>query len=307
MTVIRDLPVPAVWHEIVADELERVLPDPELSDCGEPRLRSLVEAMRYSLLGPGKRIRPLLTLAVVDAWGGDVRAAAPLAVATECVHACSLVHDDLPSMDDDDLRRGRPTSHIKFGEATAILVGDALQTIAFACCARSDLPATVRIEAVDVLARATGWEGMVGGQHMDISPETSAPQADIDPIDAVRAMHDRKTGALLAASLEIGAVFVGAHQDDRRRVAALGREMGWLFQLVDDLLDVVGDRETIGKPQGSDDRMGKNTAVAAFGGVEELRTACDTQVERCCLFARDLPSGGGRLSDLARFIRQRDR
>lgn len=287
----------------------------ELRDLVEPILESafdelsggsvapLGDAIRYSLLAGGKRIRPMLCLAAADAFDGDLPAVAPIAAAFELVHAYSLVHDDLPAMDDDALRRGMPTSHVVYGDATAILVGDALQARAFELVATaSQVDAGARIAIVALLARAAGWRGMVGGQYLDID-ESRVDHADVD---ALRDVHDRKTGALIAGAIEAGAIASGATSDDARHAAEFGRELGWLFQLVDDLLDATGDAEALGKTPGKDEASGKVTAIAAFGGTDALRTAVDEQLSRCLQLAAALPDGGGDLPDVARFVHARD-
>lgn len=263
----------------------------------------LGEAIRYSLLAGGKRIRPMLCLAAARACGGDVEPAALIAAAFELVHAYSLVHDDLPAMDDDDLRRGMPTSHVVYGDATAILVGDALQTRAFELVAEAEAIAPdARVEIVALLARAAGWQGMVGGQFLDIDEE----RVDRGDVAALRDVHDRKTGALIAGAIEAGAIAAGAGREVANVAASFGRELGWLFQLVDDLLDATGSAEALGKTPGKDEASGKVTAVDTFGGIDQLRAAVDEQLERCLALAASLPGGGGDLPDVARFVRARD-
>lgn len=272
-------------------------------DAASSSVAPLGDAIRYSLLAGGKRIRPMLCLAAADACDGDLAAIAPIAASFELVHAYSLVHDDLPAMDDDDLRRGMPTSHVVHGEATAILVGDALQARAFELVATAHaVPAERRIAVVALLAQAAGWQGMVGGQYLDID-ETRIDHADLT---ALRDVHGRKTGALIAGAIQAGAIAAGANDDDAARFAAFGRELGWLFQLVDDLLDATGSSESLGKTPGKDEAAGKVTAVDAFGGVDALRAAVDEQLQQCLDLARDLPAGGGDLPDVARFVHARD-
>lgn len=269
----------------------------------------LSEALRYALLSPGKRIRPILVLAALDAAGGTVDdASRDVACAFELVHAYSLVHDDLPAMDDDDLRRGRATTHVHYDEATAILVGDALQAEAFALVARAlaGRPGSLVAGVVLVLACAAGSAGMVGGQFLDVSLQRSG-----DDLAALRDLHDRKTGALLAGSIEVGAMLAGLDDDAVAAYATFGRELGWLFQLVDDLLDQVGDSARTGKATGRDQRHDKVTAIAVFGSIDALQRACDEQLTRCVELAGHLPScgtsGGGCLADIARYVRGRDR
>ena len=219
----------------------------------------LTEAMRYALLGGGKRLRPVLTLAACELVGGDPRSAVPAAVAVEMVHAYSLVHDDLPAMDDDDLRRGRPTCHRRFDEATAILAGDGLLTEAFAQLAA--LPQPAAAECVRILARASGRSGMVGGQMADL-------RAEVEPVtdaDGLRAIHRRKTGALITAALAMGG---RCGKADAKAIAALARyggAVGLLFQITDDLLDATGDAAAMGKAARKDSDRGKATYPSLLG------------------------------------------
>ena len=259
-------------------------------------------AIDYSLLAPGKRIRPVLALAAAEACGATTAPLARIAAAFELIHAYSLVHDDLPAMDDDDLRRGVPTSHKVYGDAVAVLVGDALQARAFELVATAtDVPAEARIAIVRVLANAAGWRGMVGGQYLDIREDRLEAE-----VAALRDVHDRKTGALIAGAIEAGAIAAGASHEQRVVFAEFGRELGWLFQLVDDLLDATGSAESLGKTPGKDARSGKVTAIDVFGGSDQLRTAADEQLELCLALAGALPNGGGRLPRIASFVHGRD-
>jgi geranylgeranyl diphosphate synthase, type II len=239
---------------------------------------ALIDAMRYATLGGGKRIRPLLTCATATSLGVDVANALAPACAVEFMHAYSLIHDDLPSMDDDDLRRGRPTVHIAFNEATAILAGDALQALAFETLLDDvTVPPAARLDMVRVLARAVGWQGMVGGQAFDMDATGRAIS-----VDALERMHRGKTGALLCASVELGAIASGA--DDRQRAALcdFGAALGLAFQIVDDLLDVTQSTQRIGKRAGADADLGKNTFPGLLGidgardrAIALHSTACD--------------------------------
>lgn len=273
----------------------------QLGDAGS--VSELGSALRYSLLAGGKRIRPMLCLAAADACGAQVESVAPVAAAIELIHAYSLVHDDLPAMDDDDMRRGLPTSHVVHGEAVAILVGDALQSRAFELVARAhSVSAQARISIVALLARAAGWKGMVGGQFLDIDDT----RRDLQDLVGLRDVHDRKTGALISAAIESGVLAAGANEETARVASEFGRELGWLFQLVDDLLDATGSITALGKTPGKDEASGKVTAVSAFGGVKRLRDAVDSQLEVCLDLAKKLPAGGGDLPDVARFVHARD-
>src|SRR5689334_3335333 len=232
----------------------------------------LEEAMRYSLLAGGKRIRPVLALATARALGREPREVLPLAGAIELIHTYSLIHDDLPAMDDDELRRGRPTCHVRYGEDVAILAGDALYAEAFRhlLTAQEGEPARV-LAAARELAAATGVDGMVGGQYLDIAGVSETP-ADL------RRLHELKTGRLIGASVVCVLLLAGT---DEQRVAEWRRfagELGVLFQIVDDILDVTGTDEGLGKPQGSDERHGKRTYVTEFGldGARRLAQECHT-------------------------------
>lgn len=243
------------WLEETRRWADRAL-ETALLDLGSSPPR-LVEALRYALLGPGKRLRPALVRMISAHFGGDDAAAALPAAAVECVHAYSLVHDDLPCMDDDDLRRGRPTCHKVYGEALAILAGDALLTLAFGLLARAEgRPA----ELARVLADGAGHGGMVGGQVQDLA-------ADADSADRalVLEIHARKTAALFSAAAEMGAIAAGADAARCRAAGAYGLALGRCFQATDDILDVTGDATTLGKTPGKDARARKPTLVAAVG------------------------------------------
>jgi geranylgeranyl diphosphate synthase type II len=233
----------------------------------EPRL---LEAMEYSLVSPGKRIRPILVMAAAEALGvAETAPLLPASCAVEMVHAYSLIHDDLPAMDDDDLRRGRPTNHKVFGEGIAILAGDALLTEAFAVIAGDDdgePPATERrLAAVRELAVAAGARGMVGGQTADLLAEGVA--ADLPLVESI---HRRKTGALLRASVRIGALLAGADAGALERLSSYGEAIGLAFQVADDLLDETGDTRATGKSAQRDRARGKSTVPAVLG-VEAAR------------------------------------
>ena len=229
------------------------------SDCPN----HLAEAIRYCLLAPGKRIRPLLTLAASEVCGGDVASAVPAACAVEMIHNYSLIHDDLPAMDDDELRRGRPTCHIKFDEATAILAGDALIPMAFETIARDVKPAEVALECSRLLAIAAGPSKLVGGQADDLGCEFGARDRVM-----LEKIHSRKTGALLTVSLELGAVTAQASDEDRHSLVSYGKHLGLAFQIVDDLLDFRGSQTKMGKRTGKDADRGKLTYPSVLGESE---------------------------------------
>ncbi len=231
----------------------------------------LAEAMRYAVLGGGKRFRPFLVLESAKLFGLEPSAALNAAAAIELIHCYSLVHDDLPAMDDDDMRRGRPTVHIAFDEATAILAGDALLTFAFEVIGQPEThpdPA-VRCELALTLARAAGPAGMAGGQQLDLEAERW-PRSDAHDVDRVREIQEKKTGALISWSAEAGAVLACASSDDRKALATYGYLLGAAFQIADDLLDVEGTAAEVGKATGKDAAAGKATYVSALG-VEGAR------------------------------------
>jgi geranylgeranyl diphosphate synthase type II len=235
----------------------------------------LEEAMRYSLLAGGKRIRPVLALATAGALGLDRSSMLPLAAAIELIHTYSLIHDDLPAMDDDDLRRGRLTCHKAFGEDVAILAGDGLYAEAFRLLLSEQRgePADVLAAAAE-LARATGVQGMVGGQFMDVAGTTSAGPAGL------RRLHELKTGRLIAASIGCVLLLTGDLKPDKiDSYRAFASELGVLFQIVDDILDVTGSETTLGKQQGSDERLGRRTYVTEFG-LDGARKLADQSHER---------------------------
>jgi geranylgeranyl diphosphate synthase type II len=256
----------------------------------------LEAAMRYSLLAGGKRIRPVLAMATARAIGTDPETVLPLAAAIELIHTYSLIHDDLPAMDDDDLRRGRPTCHIKFGEDVAILAGDALYAEAFKHLLTQQAAEPRRLlEAAAELAAATGVHGMVGGQYLDIADFGTTPEA-------LRTLHALKTGRLIGASVSCVLLLAGvdgAPEAAYRRYAA---ELGVLFQIVDDILDVTGTDAALGKPQGSDERHGKRTYVSHFGldGARRLARACHAAARASLRDAA--PDGALELEQITDFI-----
>ena len=224
----------------------------------------LEEAMRYSLLAGGKRIRPVLALATARSIGTDPADVLPAAAALELIHTYSLIHDDLPAMDDDDLRRGRATSHVAHGEDVAILAGDGLFAEAIRLISeRQDGPADRVVMALSKLTSATGVDGMVGGQYVDVSGQ------DLDA-EGLRRLHELKTGRLIAASVEMPLILGGLSEADTIAYRRFASELGVLFQIVDDILDVTGSDEELGKTHGSDERHGKVTYVSLFG-LEKAR------------------------------------
>jgi geranylgeranyl diphosphate synthase type II len=268
---------------------------------------SLCEAMRYSLLAPGKRLRPILVVMAAEACGGPASNPWPAACAVEMIHAYSLIHDDLPAMDDDDLRRGQPTCHKKFGEALAILAGDALLTMAFQVLAEG-YPAVTASSCCRELARAAGAAGMVGGQVDDLAWE----QCGQRNVEGLEDLHQRKTGALIRASLRLGALAAYAHGDGLpppellERLDGYGRCLGLAFQIIDDLLDVEGQAEQTGKRVGKDAARGKLT-YPGFLGVGESRRRAERLGREACAFVQPLGPAAGRLAALVSFVLDRDR
>jgi geranylgeranyl diphosphate synthase type II len=267
-----------------------------LADLRFPAVPGLEEAMRYSLLAGGKRIRPVLALATARAIGRDPREVLPLAAALELIHTYSLIHDDLPAMDDDDLRRGRPTNHKRFGEDVAILAGDALYAEAFAHVLgqQSGHPANL-LAAVRELAAATGVDGMVGGQYLDVKGEFSD----------VREMHALKTGRLIGASVACVLLLEGDDSARSTLFSEFAAELGVLFQIVDDILDVTGTDADLGKPQGSDERHGKLTYVSRHGldGARELAAQSHRKARET--LAQAAPDGAPDLEQITDFIHTR--
>ncbi|MCS6850213.1 MAG: polyprenyl synthetase family protein [Gemmataceae bacterium] len=265
----------------------------------------LREAMLYSLMAPGKRLRPILVVLAAEAAGGAAVAALPAACAVEMVHTYSLIHDDLPAMDDDDLRRGLPTCHKKFGEALAILAGDALLTLAFQVLAEEYPPATAS-GCILALARGAGMTGMVGGQVLDLAWERGS-----GGLEDLENIHARKTGALFRACLRIGAWTAqgerpgGPDPDLLDRLDAFGRCFGQAFQITDDLLDVEGDAVQTGKRVGKDAARGKLTYPGVLGRAESRRRA-DELCRQACELLEPLGPAGQPLAELACLIRQRN-
>jgi farnesyl diphosphate synthase len=267
----------AVAQDIEATLAELLSDDPRPGEVARPA--HLMEAMRYAVLGGGKRLRPFLAVETARMLGWDGAGALRAGAAIELVHCYSLAHDDLPAMDDDDLRRGKPTVHKAYDEATAILVGDALLTLAFEVLAdpATDATASVRADLVLGLARAAGLGGMVGGQMLDLAAEGRYGEVRLDQ-SGVRELQAMKTGAILAFSVEAGAILGRADADARARLCAFGRALGAAFQVADDILDREASAEAMGKRTGKDQDKGKATLVDALG-VEGARAECDRLVD----------------------------
>ena len=285
----------AAYTERVTRKLDEVLPPATLAP------RRLHDAMRYAVFNGGKRVRPLLVYATGEALGLDERLLDAPAAALELIHAFSLVHDDLPAMDDDDLRRGKPTLHRQYDEATAILAADALQPLAFSVLASvPDVPARTRTQLVRLVAEACGSTGMTGGQSLDLAAEGRALTAD-----EVDLMYAMKTGALIHAAVVSAALLGnGLATEQMSALDAFGRTIGVAFQIKDDLLDVEGETEVIGKPSGSDEQLRKATYPGLFG-VEQARRRCDELLASALEKLDDLGDDAESLRWLARFIVER--
>lgn len=249
-------------NDMTANEYKNLV-DSKLSEFFNPSGLSydgLLESMHYSLTAGGKRIRPTLVLEFCRISGGDIEKALPVACAIEMLHTYSLIHDDLPCMDNDELRRGKPTNHVVYGECTATLAGDALQAEAFGTIARSELPAENKIACVEILADAVGSDGMCAGQYLDMVGESKILiESELDDINS------RKTGALLIAACRMGVAAAGGSGEMLEAAAHYGACVGAAFQIRDDILDVISTSEELGKPVGSDAQEHKNTYMALLG------------------------------------------
>ena len=264
----------------------------------DPRAVRLVEAMRYSLLAGGKRIRPVLALATARGRGADPASVLPTAAALELIHTYSLIHDDLPAIDDDTLRRGRPTCHVAFGEDVAILAGDGLFAEAFNLILKRQGGGSAPVlAALAEIAEATGVQGMVGGQYMDVAGDAAAD-------DDLRTLHALKTGRLIQAAVVCGALLSGA--EDVGPYRAFAAELGLLFQIVDDILDETGAEDELGKSVGKDRALDKVTYVSRFG-MERAGALADEAQERALAFLAELPDDTGDLVAVTRFIHDRRR
>lgn len=282
-----------------AAAVDEVLDD--LLDVGDGPEKQLVEAMRYSALGGGKRIRPFLVIESAKLFGVSERSALRTAAAVEMVHCYSLIHDDLPAMDDDGMRRGRATCHVEYDEATAILAGDALLTKAFEVLADPETheDANVRSELVLALAKAAGERGMVGGQMLDLVAEEN----DLDVPEITR-LQRMKTGELIAVSCEAGGILGKASRSSRNALHTYAHDIGLAFQIADDLLDVEGDAEQVGKKTGKDEAAGKATFVSLLG-VERARDQAELLSRQATEHLEIFGEKSDLLGELAKFIVRR--
>ncbi len=281
----------------VDETLERLVPPADAWPS------TIHRAVRHSLFAGGKRLRPVLCLAAADSTGGESRPALEPACGLEMIHTYSLIHDDLPALDNDDLRRGVPTCHVLFGESIAILAGDALLTHGLGVFARypaDAIYAGARLEALGTVVDAIGTAGMIGGQVADLEASGSVSPSE----ELVRSIHESKTGRLIRASLAVGGILSFAEQDDLGRLDRYGRAVGLAFQIKDDLLDVEADAATLGKTPGKDAASGKVTFPGVWG-VERSRRMLAASIEEAIAEASSLPRGGGLLADLARYVGER--
>lgn len=278
------------YTALVNAELEKAVPENGGIVC---------DAMRYSLQNGGKRIRPVLALEFCRVCGGDIHSALPFACAVEMIHTYSLIHDDLPCMDDDGLRRGKPSCHVRYGEAFALLAGDALLTLAFKTLMTAPLPPERRAEACLLLSDAAGYSGMVGGQELDLLNEGKKVTAE-----ALRETYALKTGELIRAACLLGCIAAGADQKQREAAAIYAENIGLAFQITDDILDVTGSTETLGKPAGSDEENGKSTYVSLLG-LEKSKELAAELTQRAVASLYVFGAEGGFLSELAYALIQR--
>jgi geranylgeranyl diphosphate synthase type II len=284
-----------VEQQIRVEEALRRLVPPESAPP-----ESIHKAMRYSLFAGGKRIRPILCIAAAQAVSDSPAGIQSAACALELIHTYSLIHDDLPALDNDDLRRGRPTCHKVFGEAIAILAGDALLTLAFQVLAQLDCEPIRKTSLITELALAAGTvDGMIGGQVHDLEGEGQHPTAAL-----LEAIHRAKTGALLKASLRMGAIYAGANDDQLQALSCYGEHIGLAFQIVDDVLDVEQPSEALGKTAGKDAKQQKITFPAVYG-LERSRAMADQERIAAHLALRAFDDRAGRLRELADFIVRR--
>jgi geranylgeranyl diphosphate synthase type II len=281
---------------LIDRELDRLLPPADAHPA------SIHRAMRHSVLAGGKRLRPLWCLEAGRLFEGDESVLMPVACALEMIHTYSLIHDDLPALDNDDWRRGQPTCHRAFGEATAILAGDALLTLAFEVLAAPlPVPPHVQLAVIRSVARAIGTrDGMIGGQVVDL--ETTGKSADAP---ALHYIHSSKTGALICAAVCCGALLAQAGDEDLARLAAYGQRVGLAFQIADDLLDVLGSRDAAGKRVGKDDEQHKATYPAVYG-IEESQSIACRLVAQACQELEPYGPRADRLRQIARFLIERN-
>src|SRR5215471_16383521 len=283
-------------QKLIDQALERLLPSPA------QRPESIHQAMRHSVFAGGKRLRPILCMEAARMIAGKLPVGIEdLGSALEMLHTYSLIHDDLPALDNDDLRRGKPTCHVVFGEAIAILAGDALQTHAYEVLSRMKCPPEAKVKIIEEIAHATGTlNGMIGGQVKDLEAERQRPDAE-----TLEYIHRSKTGALITASLVSGGIYAGGSHAEVQRLRDFGRSIGLAFQIVDDVLDVTESSEQLGKTAGKDKASEKATYPALFG-IEESRRKADALIQSGCGALDSFGSRANTLKELARFLVQRN-
>ena len=279
---------------LVEQALQKCMPEPTGLAC------EVIKSMHYTLFAGGKRIRPILCMAGAEAVGGPPDNVLPVACAIELIHSYSLIHDDLPAMDNDDFRRGKPTNHKVFGEAVAVLAGDGLLTLAFNLMARYGLEKqrkkTVLLRVIDLIASAAGCKGMVGGQVVDITYEGKDPDPTV-----VEYIHRHKTGALIAASVTAGTILAGGTEEEVRAINRYGQEIGLVFQIADDILNIEGAKDVLGKGTGSDQERGKVTYPSVFG-LSESKHIQKQLVDQAIEFLNEFDHRAQPLRDLARYV-----
>jgi len=282
---------------LVDKALQKFMPNPSglASD--------VIKAMNYSLFAGGKRIRPILCIAGAEAVGGSADSVVPVACAIELIHTYSLIHDDLPVMDNDDFRRGKPTNHTVFGEAVALLAGDGLLTLAFNLMAgygaEKEVEKKALLRVIDLFASAAGYRGMVGGQVVDIIYEGKEPDATV-----VEYIHRHKTAALISVSVTAGTILAGGNEDEEKAMNSYGQQIGLAFQIADDILNIEGDRKAMGKGTGSDKEKGKITYPSVFGTAES-KTIQKELIENAIESLKKFDTRAEPLRDLARYIIER--
>lgn len=269
-------------------------------NCEHSLDKTLYDAMAYSLMAGGKRLRPVLLMAAAEAVGGEGKNCLPVAAALEMIHTYSLIHDDLPAMDNDDYRRGKLTNHKVYGEGMAILAGDALLTLAFQTISRQEAEASCIVKILSEIASAAGSCGMVGGQALDIEAE----QKQLS-LDELKTLHMGKTGALFRAALRSGAILGGASKDQLKALTAYAEAFGLAFQITDDILDVIGDEALVGKPIGSDERNNKSTYVS-LTSLEEATYLADAAVSEALAALDNFGEEANFLRDMVRYIARRN-
>lgn len=280
------------YRKIIDNRIDELLPKSEENN-------EVIKAMRYSLLLGGKRIRPILMLEFCKLCGGKVEDTLDFAVALEFIHTYSLIHDDLPCMDNDNMRRGKPSCHIAFGEDIALLAGDALLNEAFTVASKSNVPTERAIKAISVLAENAGVKGMLGGQVLDLSFLKNTPNEK-----SLTEMYLKKTGALLVSAAKIGCILAGANEKDTNNAVLFSEKLGLAFQVIDDILDFEGEEEILGKPIGSDDKNGKTTFVTIHG-LENSKKIAEDLTNQALNILENFDGDCGNLKMLTNFLLNR--